>query len=65
MKFIVTFKNPDALDDSITQAVWNGSLTHDKIEKAKKVCRKFFEYGAYVNVEVDIEKGTATVIRID
>jgi len=76
MKFRITFKDPDGVGDSISDAV-NCSLEisgldedeqellrdprREKIENELKV---WIEYGEYLTVEFDTEFGTATVIPV-
>lgn len=75
MKFQVTMKCPDALNDSIDEAVREelGELALDqderelvadsRAEKAREFCRRWFEYGEYLTVEVDTEAGTCAVVE--
>lgn len=56
MKFKVTFKHPDAVDEALNE------VAEEHRDAARRMCKKFFEYGEYVTVEVDTEKRTATVI---
>lgn len=74
MKFRVTMKCPDALDDAIRDAV--GAVGFDGLsedeaelvresrsEAARKLCSRWFEYGEYLTVEVDTEAGTCVVME--
>jgi len=74
MKFQVTMKNPDALMDSITEAVKDLSIDgieddeiedfkETQIEEAKSICAKWFKWGEYLTVEVDTEDGTCVVLQ--
>ncbi len=75
MKFQVTMKDPDALDDAIREAAQESvaNLTLDldereaveerRREKAAEQCRKWFQHGEYLRVEVDTDAGTCTVIE--
>lgn len=65
MKLNVTMKCPDAVDMAIqdaTQNIEDEEARYEAKEKAEKVCRRFFEYGEYLTVEVDTETGTCTVV---
>ena len=78
MKFQVTFKTPDAVEDSIKDAcgslpgndheapVIKGRLNpyHNDVYACQQVAEKFVSYGEYVTIEFDTEKGTATVIPL-
>jgi hypothetical protein len=72
----VTFKNPDTLLDSVSDAVKAsvGSLPLSDEEKSliiesrtenenASICDNWCEYGEYVTIEFDTEKNTATVVR--
>lgn len=74
MKFTITMKDPDGVYDCIQDAAKEslkvGGLTEKeqeilldaRIETIKETTGKFFEYGEYINVEIDTEAGTATVL---
>lgn len=74
MKFKVTMKDPDTLLDSISRAVSEEiaalKLPPDeaeqvgeiRAEKASDACRKWFEYGEYLTVEIDTDAGTCVVV---
>lgn len=77
MKFLVTFKTPDALEESIREAVLESmenlhSLSEREQEAAAKVryeivaekCCRWFEHGEYVTVEVDTDAGTCVVVPV-
>lgn len=55
MKFTLSFKTPDVLD----QAFENTSS--EEQEAIKKIAKKFIEFGEYICVEFDTETQTATV----
>lgn len=59
MKFTITFKTPDAVDEAIRGI----ESVHD-VAAAHQVCDKFFEYDEYVTIEIDTKKGTATVLPV-
>lgn len=59
-KFIISFKDPDTVDYCTRQA----NLSPEDKKKADRIAKKFFEYGEYAHIEIDTEKGTATVLRV-
>lgn len=74
MKFTVSMKNPDALDDAIRDAVRediarNDGIAADEVDllmehrcdKVREACKQWFEHGEYLTVEVDTEAGTCVV----
>lgn len=75
MKFTVSMKDPDTLGDAIRDAVkdeleQNSSLEAEEREalvdmRTEKIsemcCRKWFEYGEYLAVEIDTEAETCVV----
>ena len=67
MKIEIVFKNPDAIDNAIDELV--EGMEEDEEEtirrKTKKVCEKWFEYGEYVTLIVDLEKETIDVAKLD
>jgi hypothetical protein len=75
MKFRVTFKTPDVVEDCIREAIgdekWEKKLTdeftqddNDSVrETLDLVSNKWFRYGEYVTIEVDSEADTAIVIK--
>ncbi len=62
MKFIVTFKTPDAVDDALADCSFVEKAASTE-RLAKRLAEKFFEYGEYANIEIDTEAGTATVLE--
>ena len=75
MKFRVTFKTPDVLDDAIKDAVTDqmnaaGDVDPDKKEHViESRCRevmnrmaRWFRYGEYVRIEIDLDAGTVIVV---
>ena len=58
MKFTVTFKTPDAVDEAISE------LPEEDQQEAREACEAFFEYDEYVQVEVDTKKTTCTVLPV-
>lgn len=74
MKFNVTFKCPDAVDNALDHAVAQSLpkyidkeeaelLFESRREKAKSKLEKFVTYGEYLTVQFDLEAGTATVVE--
>jgi hypothetical protein len=77
MKFKVTFKDPDALRDSVDDAVGRSLrgpdgpkldddeldiLAEKRTEEFMDLCDKWFEYDEYLTVEVDTDAKTCTVV---
>lgn len=76
MKFKVTMKDPDCLHDAIREAVEaevgklmglfaseRKTLIDERIERVYEGCsKKWFRYGEYLDVEIDTDAGTATVV---
>lgn len=78
MKFTVTFKDPDGPCNSIEEAGEQCArsvsgfdqmhedeqqdLIESRREKIKKLCDRWFRYGEYVDIEIDTDAGTATVL---
>jgi hypothetical protein len=74
MKLRVMMKDPDTLDDAIKRAVddsFKGVVLEDeeldaaaeaRREKVKSVCSTWFKWGEYLEVEIDTEAKTCTVV---
>lgn len=75
MKFKVMMKDPDTLHDAIREAVkkWSASLreidederesiAESRETKVGELCSKWFEYGEYLQVEIDTDAKTCTVV---
>lgn len=75
MKFKVTMKDPDTLHDAIQEAVKaevnklqglseeeGQELIESRTERVAEECRRWFEYGEYLTVEVDTEAKTCVVL---
>lgn len=60
MKFTVTFKTPDALDEAIIDA----SQDMADRNKMRATAKPFVEYGEYISVEFDTETKTAIVVPV-
>ena len=75
MKIRVTMKDPDGVSDAITEAAQQSvagmkldddereELEESRREKIGKQLSKWFEYGEYLEVDIDLEAGTATVVE--
>ena len=61
MKFNITFKMPDAVDNVLNATC---DMSDAQKAKAKEVASRFIEYDEYVDIEIDTEKGTATVLEV-
>lgn len=75
MKIIVQFKDPDALEESIREAMQGvelPDLSDDerqavidaRTEAVRELCQQWFEYSEYLRVEVDTEAKTCTVLPV-
>lgn len=79
MKIQVTFKDPDAFyeplkdkvkellkDNPLTKYIEDTSEVEDEIyQKLLDKLSPWVEWGEYLNVEFDLENGTATVVKRD
>lgn len=78
MKFEITMKDPDGVYDCMQDAAkeWAAQVTgvdedereglvESKHEKLQEICKKWFEYGEYLTVEIDTEAETITVKKRD
>ena len=75
MRFTVTMKDPDTLDDAIKDAVKNEvkdleldedekeAVIEKRMEKYRAIANTWFEYGEYLTVEIDTEAKTAVVCK--
>ncbi len=61
MKFIITVKNPDSIDNSICRAAEELGVSENELWDA---CEKWVDYKEYVRIEIDTEAGTATVCEV-
>ena len=57
MKIMVCMKCPDALEDAINDMVDN----EHEAKAARKLAKKWFEYGEYLYVTIDTNEETCTV----
>jgi hypothetical protein len=75
MKFTVSMKCPDALHEAIEEAVKKSlpdigmddderdAVAEKRYEKTKDLCvKQWFQYGEYIDVEVDTDAMTCTVV---
>ena len=74
MKFRVSMKDPDTLADAIRDAVTEEieklclpedeqeAILEVRFEKVSDVCRNWFQYGEYLEVEVDTDAKTCVVV---
>lgn len=77
MKILVRMKDPDRLQDAIEDAVKAevgalalandeaAALCELRAEKAAKVAAAWFEYGEYLEVEIDTNAETCVVVPVD
>lgn len=66
MKFQVTLKCPDALEQKISDNLSdanNGYTSADEYHKIMNQCEKWFKYGELLTVEIDTEADTCVVIK--
>lgn len=77
MKFRVTMKDPDTLHDAIVDAVKvyvqalqlsdeaeAQAVVDVRVETVREVCRRWFEHGEYLSVDVDTEAKTCAVVPV-
>lgn len=76
MKFQVTFKDPDVVDDACDDAGKESAATvaslseseradlaESRADEFKALTRRWCRYGEYVTIEFDTEAETASVVR--
>lgn len=76
MRFNVSLKDPDSLDDAIDSAVWAELAEMDGLDDedrevlrdrrykdAREVADLWFSYGEYLTIEIDTDARTALVCR--
>ena len=74
MKFRVTMKTPDALDQAVQEAVLAVPMSGDnstdiycqqvdRMIEVEHICEKWFECGEYLTVEIDTDAQTCTVVE--
>jgi len=77
MKFTVSMKDPDTLDDAIHDAVHSAvnempglddeareAVQEKRMETVRELASKWFEYGEYLRVEIDTVANTCTVLPV-
>jgi len=65
MKFVVTFKTPNALDDIIDYEEFeNEEEREEQREALQVIADKFLKYGELISIEFDTEVGTAKVLKV-
>jgi hypothetical protein len=73
MKFKVSMKDPDTLNDSIEDALKQELesvtdpeerelLQDHRAEKVRALCARWFRYGEYLTVEIDTDAETCVVV---
>lgn len=75
MKFRVTMKDPDTLNDAIEEAVKAAlaaiqgidedereTLLENRADAARSIASRWFKYSEYLTVEIDTEADTAVVV---
>ena len=76
MKFKVTMKDPDTLGDALNMAIATELELRQELDDSERevlfdghfeknydVCKKWFEYGEYLTVEIDTEAKTCVVVE--
>lgn len=61
-KIVLSMKNPDCVSWAVDEFVKETGQDRDKVINA---ISKWVEYEEYVYVEIDLEKGTATVLEVE
>ncbi|MDD4389715.1 MAG: hypothetical protein PHW03_02810 [Eubacteriales bacterium] len=59
MKFIITFKTPDVLEDLDRLE----DISEEERSFADELVKQYVEYGEYIRIEFDTEAKTAKVLR--
>ena len=75
MKFTITMKDPDGVSDSLDEAAREAAalvtgidederkaMAESKRDKFYNLMGKWFRYGEYLDVEIDTDAGTCTVL---
>lgn len=62
MKITVTFKSPDAADYAGDELKELGA-NEDQLGVFEELCGEYFLYGEYCDIELDLEAGTATLVK--
>ena len=66
MRFTVSFKTPDAIDNTLEWDFDRENFDSDEAfeeakDKARALMEKYIEHGEYAHIDFDTEAGTATV----
>lgn len=76
MKFTVSMKDPDTLQDAIYEAVRTqipivgldanelDMIRERRAETIAALCTNWFEWGEYLRVEIDTDAKTCTVLKV-
>ena len=62
MKFRVTMKTPDALEQTIEEVEDQLTVRGKSISDVQDLCEKWFKYGESLTVEIDTEAQTCVVV---
>ena len=54
----LTFKTPDAVDEALND------VPEEQRDEARAAAEKWVEYGEYLYVDIDTEKGTCTPVPV-
>lgn len=63
MKIQITMKDPDGVEDAISGSV----VEYDEVRERDRVrnqLKRWFRFGEYATIEVDLEAGTARVLEV-
>lgn len=75
MKLRVTMKDPDGVCDAVMEAAQRSvagmkldedereQIEESRREKIGEQLQKWFEYGEYLEIDIDLDAGTATVVE--
>jgi len=64
MKFRVTMKTPDALEQTIEEVEDQLTVRGKSISDVQDLCEKWFKYGESLTVEIDTEAQTCVVVPV-
>lgn len=68
MKFRLTFKTPDVLDQMVDQfepaPVGHETGETDEFYDATQFAKRYVKYGEEITIEFDTEKGTAVAVEL-
>lgn len=71
MKFTITFKTPDAVDEAVQEYLsvhepdegWTETEECEVEEELRGTFEEFIKFGEYVTIEFDTETRSATVLK--